>query len=135
MVFTQRQTDLILLVGRVLLSFMFILSGFSKITGFADTAEYMTMAGLPMVTLLLILTIVIEVGGGLMIALGWKARWGALAILIFIIPVTLTFHAFWAVDPAQVQNQMNHFMKNLTIIGGMLYVLAVGPGRYSFDKR
>ena len=72
---------------------------------------------------------------GLMIALGWKARWGALAILIFIIPVTLTFHAFWAVDPAQVQNQMNHFMKNLTIIGGMLYVLAVGPGRYSFDKR
>ena len=69
-----------LLVGRVLLALIFIGSGFSKITGFADTAASMAGKGIPMVEVLLIIAILIELGGGLLLALGYKARWAALAI-------------------------------------------------------
>ncbi|MGH8744680.1 MAG: DoxX family protein, partial [Burkholderiales bacterium] len=108
------------LVGRALLSLIFILSGWGKITGFSGTAAYMASVGVPMSEVLLVPAIIIELGGGLMLLLGWKARWAALAIFLFIIPTTLIFHAFWVADAAQMQNQIN-FMKNLAIMGGMLY--------------
>ncbi|MDQ3563149.1 MAG: DoxX family protein [Pseudomonadota bacterium] len=123
-----------LLVGRVLLALIFIGSGFSKITGFADTAASMAAKGIPMVEVLLIIAILIELGGGLLLALGYKARWAALAIFLFLIPATLIFHAFWAVDPEQVKMQLIQFQKNLAIMGGMLYVVFNGPGRMSLDR-
>ncbi len=123
-----------LLAGRVLLALIFIGSGFSKITGFADTAAYMAGKGMPMVEVLLIIAILIELGGGLLLALGYKARWAALAIVLFLIPVTLIFHDFWAVDPEQVKMQLIQFQKNLAIMGGMLYVVFNGPGRLSLDR-
>lgn len=123
-----------MLLGRVLLALIFILSGYSKIGNFADTAAYMVSKGLPMPEVLLVPTILIELGGGLMLALGIKARWAALALLLWLIPVTLVFHNFWAVPADQVQNQMNHFLKNIAIMGSMLYVLGAGPGRYSLWK-
>lgn len=123
-----------LLVGRILLAFIFIRSGFGKITGFADTAAYMSSRGMPMSQLLLIAAIVVELGGGLMLAAGYKARWAALAILLFLIPTTLIFHAYWTVDAAEVSMQMIQFQKNLAIMGGLLYAALVGPGRYSVDR-
>lgn len=120
-----------LLIGRILLALIFILSGYGKIGNFADTAAYMASKGLPAPEVLLVPTILIELGGGLMLALGIKARWAGLAILLWMIPVTLIFHNFWAVPADQVQNQMNHFLKNLAIMGGMLYVMGAGAGRYS----
>jgi putative oxidoreductase len=123
-----------LLVGRVLLALLFILSGFGKLTGFAATAGYMASKGLPFAELLLILTIVIELGGGVMIAIGYKARWAALVIFLFLIPVTLIFHNFWAVEASELRGQMIQFQKNLAIMGGMLYILFSGAGRYSLDK-
>ncbi|MGH8750692.1 MAG: DoxX family protein [Burkholderiales bacterium] len=122
------------LLGRALLSLIFIASGWGKIMGFSGTAGYMASKGLPIPEVLLVPAIIIELGGGLMLLLGWKARWAALAIFLFMIPVTLIFHAFWAVDPAQAQNQMIHFMKNLAIMGGMLYIMAYGSGPCSLDK-
>ncbi|MEE9551425.1 MAG: DoxX family protein, partial [Gammaproteobacteria bacterium] len=71
------------LLGRVLLSVIFIIAGFTKVTGFEQTAAYMVSKGLPMVEILLVLTIIIELGGGLMILVGWQARWAALAIFLF----------------------------------------------------
>lgn len=121
--------------GRILLSLMFIISGWGKITGFAGTAGYMASKGMPFPELLLVGTIIIELGGGLLLLAGWQARFAALAIFLFIIPATLIFHNFWAVDPAQAQGQMIHFMKNLTIMGGMLYVMAFGAGPLSLDNR
>jgi len=121
--------------GRILLSLMFIISGWGKITGFAGTAGYMASKGIPVPELLLPITIIVELGGGLMLLVGWKARLAASAIFLFIIPATLVFHNFWAVDPAQAQGQMIHFMKNLTIMGGMLYVMAFGAGPLSLDAR
>lgn len=125
------------LIGRVLLALIFIIAGFHKITGFAGTAEMMAGRGLPLPQVLLAATILIELGGGLMILLGWHARWAALAIFLFLIPTTLIFHAYWSVDPSQplmVKNQMNQFMKNLAIMGGMLYVVAYGSGPFSLKK-
>jgi putative oxidoreductase len=123
------------LIGRILIAVIFIKAGFGKISGWEGTAGYMASKGLPLVPLLLAGTILIELGGGLMLALGWKARWAALAIFVWLIPVTFIFHAFWGIDAAQVQNQTNHFLKNVAIMGAMLMVFAFGPGAYSVDKR
>ena len=123
------------LAGRILLSLMFIVSGWGKIAGFAGTAGYMASKGMPFAELLLPAAIAIELGGGLMLLFGWKARLAAAAIFLFIIPTTLIFHNFWAADAAHAQNQMIHFMKNLTIMGGMLYVMAFGAGPFSMDAR
>ena len=126
--------NVLALVGRILLAAIFIISGFGKITGWDGTAAYMASKGLPMVPALLALTIAIELGGGILLAIGYKARWAALAIFLFTIPVTLVFHNFWAADAAQVQMQQINFLKNLAIMGGMLMVVAFGAGTYSVDK-
>ena len=122
------------LLGRVLLALIFILSGYGKIGGFAQTAAVIAGKGLPMAEVLLVVTIAIELGGGLMLLAGWQARWAALAIFLWLIPVTFLFHNYWAVDAAQTRNQFNHFYKNLCIMGGMLYVFAYGPGPFSLGK-
>lgn len=123
------------LAGRILLALMFVISGWGKINNFSGTAGYMASMGMPFPELLLPGAIAIELGCGLMLMAGWKTRFAALAIFLFIIPSTLIFHNFWAADPAQAQNQMIHFMKNVTIMGGMLYVMAFGAGPLSLDNR
>ena len=122
------------LVGRVLLALIFIIAGFGKITGFEGTVGYMQAYNVPMTQVLAVLAIIVELGGGLMIAVGWKARWAAAAIFIFVLIASFIFHAFWAVpaDQAQLQNIM--FMKNLAIMGGMLYIIVYGSGPLSADK-
>ena len=123
------------LVGRILLALIFVMSGFSKITGFAGTAGYIASKGLPMAEVLTVLTIIIELGGGLLIIVGWQARWAAAAIFLFIIPVTFIFHAFWSVtDPQAQYMDMLMFMKNLAIMGGMLMIVAYGSGPYSLKN-
>lgn len=128
------QRDFAALVARVLLSVIFIYSGFGKITAFAGTAGAIAGKGLPMPELLTACTIAIELGGGLLLLLGWKARWAALAIFLFLIPTTLVFHNFWASPPEQPVAQRTNFLKNLAIMGGMLMVWAFGPGRYALDS-
>jgi putative oxidoreductase len=123
------------LVGRILLATLFILSGFGKIAGYEGTAGYMASKGMPLVNLLLPAAIAVELGGGLLLALGYKARWVALAIFLFLIPTTLIFHAFWGIDPKDAATQQINFLKNVSIMGGMLMVFAHGPGRYSLDKQ
>ncbi|MBI3344194.1 MAG: DoxX family protein [Gammaproteobacteria bacterium] len=117
------------LVGRILLVLIFILSGYGKLTGWDGTLGFMASKGIPLTSLFLALTIAVELGGGLLIALGLYARWAALAIFLFLIPVTLIFHPFWS-DPSQ----MNTFMKNIAIMGGMLYIMTYGSGPYSIKQ-
>lgn len=119
------------LLGRILLALIFILSGFNKLMDWDGTLQYMSSKNLPMTQVLLGLTILIELGGGLLIAVGWYARWAALAIFLFLIPVTLVFHGFWAFEGMERNMQRIQFMKNLAIMGGMLYIAAFGSGRYS----
>ena len=122
------------LVGRILLAVIFITSGFGKITGYDGTAAYMAAKGMPMVGVLLPLTILTELGGGILLAIGWQARWAALALAGFTILAALIFHNFWAVEAAQKVAQQINFMKNVAITGGLLVVFAFGVGRYSVDK-
>lgn len=123
------------LVGRILLALIFLWSGVGKIAGFAGTAGYMASKGLPMAEALLILTIVIEIGGALMIILGWKAKLGTAALFLWMIPVTVVFHNFWAAPADQQMIQQIMFMKNLTMMGGMLLLMAYGSGPYSLDRK
>jgi len=122
-------------LGRIFLALLFVVSGIGKITGYAGTAAVMASKGLPLVDILLPLTIAVELGGGLLLALGWKARWAAAALFLFLIPTTLIFHQFWGIDPKLVQMQKIHFLKNVAIMGGMLLVLAIGAGAWSVDRR
>ena len=122
--------------GRVLRAAIFVISGFNKLSDFSGTAGFMSGAGLPAAEFLLVLTILIEVAGGLMIVLGWYTRQLALILYLFMLPVTAVFHNPWAAaDPAQVQQQMIHFLKNLAIMGGLLHLSAFGPGHFSIEAR
>lgn len=123
------------LVGRILMALIFLVSGFGKITGFAGTAGYMASKGMPFAEVLLAGALVFELAGAIMLILGWRVHWGALLLIVFMIPATLMFHNFWAVDAAQYQNQLNHFLKNVAMTGGLLYVMAFGAGPLSMDSR
>jgi len=108
------------IAGRVLLSLIFILSGLGKLFHFHDSAAMMAGKGMPAASLLLAGAITFEIVGGLSVLTGFKARWGALALIVFLIPTTLIFHNFWAAQGMAQQDQMAHFMKNLGLIGGLL---------------
>jgi len=127
-------TNAAALVGRILLAVIFVISGFGKITGYEATAQYMA-AKLPLVVLLLPLTILVELGGGLALAAGFKARWVALALAIFTLLAGILFHDYWNADAAHRMGQQINFLKNIAITGGMLMVFAFGPGAWSVDRR
>ena len=122
------------LAGRILLASIFVVSGWGKITGFSGTVAYMAAKGMPLTEFLAVGAIVVELGGAIALILGWQARCGAIALFLFMIPTTLIFHNFWAADAAQVQGQTIHFLKNLSIMGGLLYVAAFGAGPLSVDN-
>jgi putative oxidoreductase len=122
------------LLGRVLLSAMFLLSGAGKPVGFYGLSGLIASVGLPVPHLLALGAMAVDLIGGLMLLLGWKTRWAAAALLIFT-GVTLLFHEFWSAPPGQIQDQMIEFMKNITIMGGFLYVIAFGAGELSLDAK
>lgn len=123
------------LVGRILMAVIFLLSGIGKIGNFAGTAGYMASKGVPMTDLLLIITIIIEVGTAVMLILGWQARLAAAVLFLWMIPVTLTFHNFWAAPADQQMVQQIMFLKNLAMMGGMLFIMTFGSGPYSIERK
>jgi len=122
------------LVGRVLLALIFIIAGYGKITGFEGTVGYIQSVGLPAPQLAAVVAIIVELGGGIMLVLGWKARWAAAALFIFTLVAGFLFHAFWSSPADQAMMQQIQFMKNLAIMGGMLYIVVYGSGPLSVDK-
>ena len=122
------------LAARILIAQLFVIAGFGKFAAFGKTAAFMANTGLPMPDLLLVLTIALEFGGGIMLILGWQARWIAAALFGFTLLATLLFHPFWEVEPQMVRSELNNFMKNLAIMGALLYIMACGPGPLSLGK-
>jgi len=116
------------LIGRILLVLIFLKSGVGKIENFQGTAQYMASYGMPYTNLFLVGAIFFELVGSITVILGYFARFGALLLLIFLIPTTLIFRNIF-VDP----KMMIQFMKNVSMFGGILVLLAVGPGRLSLD--
>lgn len=122
------------LVGRILLVVMFITSGFGKVTGFEGTVGYITSKHLPMPQVAAIIAILCELGAGILVLIGFKARWAAIVLAIFTVAAGILFHDFWNADAASKMMQQINFWKNISIAGGFLMVFAFGPGRYSMDK-
>ena len=123
------------LIGRILIAAFFIPSGLQKIAGFTGTAGYMASVGLPAPELGAVIAIVMEVAVAGMLLVGWKARWAALALAVFCLVAAFFFHNYWSAPPDQQMMQHINFYKNCAIAGGLLFVSAFGPGRYSFDER
>ena len=123
------------LFGRILLSVIFLLSGWDKLNHWNETANQMAAHGMTAVPLCLSLATLFEVLGGLALLVGWQTRPAALILFLYMIPVTLVFHHFWSVPPAEQQMQMVQFLKNLAILGGLLTVNAWGAGALSLDAR
>lgn len=115
------------LIGRLLLAHIFVLSGVNKLMDIAGTQKYMESAGVPVK--LLPLVIAVELGGGLMVVLGWHARLAAVLLAGFSVLAAVFFHANFT-----EQMQMINFMKNLAIAGGFLMLAAHGPGPVSMDR-
>ena len=122
-------------VARVLLALMFVLAGFSKFGNLAGTAGYIASKGLPMPMVLATLTAIVEVVGGLALAVGFHARIAALVLAGFTLLASVIFHNFWAVPPEMAMTQQLMFMKNISVVGGMLFVFALGAGPASMDAR
>jgi len=123
------------LIGRMLLAFIFLQSAFEKVLNYGKTLGLMSAKGVPEPQMLLPVAIVVLFIGGIMILVGWKAHWGALALIIFMIPATLYFHNYWAYPEAQQLNQFHHFVKNVSIIGALCMILGMGSGALSVDGK
>ena len=124
----ERAAPYLILIGRVLLSIIFIQSGWEKIAGYAGTAEYMQAAGVP--SALLPLAILTELGGGVLVLLGLFTRWAAIALAGFCVLAGYLFHY----HPGDMM-QMINLMKNITIAGGFLVLAGSGPGALALDNR
>jgi putative oxidoreductase len=118
-------------MARVLLSCIFLVSAYAKITEWSGSVHMMESKGLPAAAVLLFLAIAVEALGGLSVLTGFCARAGAWALFAYLIPVTLIFHSFWDVGPAQMNVQLVSFLKNLALMGGLALLGTYGPGRMS----
>ena len=123
------------LIGRVLLALLFVPAGFGKLMGFAGTVGYIASKGVPLPEVAAAIAVAVELGLGILLLVGYKARWAALLIGLFTLVITFIFHNFWAVPPEMVIMQRMSFMKNLAIVGGLFTVAAWGPGAWSVDSK
>lgn len=124
----------IALMGRVLLAAMFVLAGIDKITGFEGTAGYIASVGLPFAELLTVVTIAVEIGAGVALIVGFQARIAALLLAGFTLAASVLFHNFWAIPAEQAYIQQLMFMKNLSVAGGLLMIVALGGGALGLSK-
>lgn len=122
-------------IARILLVLIFVIAGAGKLAGFQGTAAMMSSLGLPSPSFLLAGALVFEIAGAILVLLGWRTRLGVILLILFMIPVTLIFHGFWAVPPEDQREQVNQFLKNLSLIGGLLLLYIHGPGPVSLDHR
>ena len=125
----------VVVIARLLLALMFILAGIGKFTGLEGTAGYIASKGLPMPAVLAFLTALLEVVGGIALAIGFQARIAGLLLALFTLVATFLFHNFWAMPPDQSFVQQLMFMKNLAVAGGLLLVFSFGAGPASVDAR
>jgi len=122
------------LLGRILVSVVFILGGVGKITGFSMEEGMVAAKHLPMPAVALGIALVIELVGGLAILLGLFTRFTSWILFLYLVPTTLLFHNFWAFQGMDRIDTMIHFEKNLAIMGGLLILATYGAGAYSIDS-
>jgi len=135
---TTTYNPILPLVGRILIGLIFLVAGIRKLWGpaaFAGTVAYLTKLGFPAPEAMAVIAIIIEIVGSLLLIVGWRTRWAAWLLVLFVVVAAFAAHRFWEItDAGQYFNQMNHFLKNVAIVGGLLYVATFGPGSASVDK-
>jgi len=134
-VYDGGQRPTMALVGRLLIASIFLMSGISKLTDLPGTVAHMTEAGIPYAQTLATVAGIAEVMGALSLIAGLLTRVGSAGLILFMIPATLIFHAFWNFEGKERMPQMLNFMKNLAIIGGLAGFVAFGAGRFSLDHK
>ena len=127
--------DSAILVARILLVLLFVIFGWEKWVGFSETVAEMTAVGLPAPALAALIAIAVELGLGILIALGFWTRPAALLVALYTIAAALIAHRYWTMHGGEQHSNMIHFYKNLGIAGGMLLLGITGPGKYSIDGR
>jgi putative oxidoreductase len=127
--------DGLALLGRLLIAYLFVPSGWGKLVGFTGTVGYIASKGVPLPEVCAAIAVVAELGLGLLLLFGWKARWAALGMAVFTAVITPIFHNYWAAPETQAMMQHLNFTKNLAIIGGLLAFATFGAGRFSVDGR
>ena len=127
-------TVLLPLAGRLLIAALFLVAGVRKVVMFSLSVAYFTKLGFPLPEAMTAIAIAIEIGGALLLILGWKARGAAWLLALFVLIATFMAHRFWEFDAAQQANQLNHFLKNMAVIGGLLFIAAAGPGRVAVGR-
>ncbi|HEU5409736.1 MAG TPA: DoxX family protein [Candidatus Acidoferrales bacterium] len=123
------------LIGRILISVIFLFSGYGKLTSFSGSAAFLASKHFPIPSAMLVGAIIVEIIGGLCLVFGFHARIAAFIMFLYLIPATLVFHNFWALQGAARSDNEIHFLKNIAIMGGLLMVSAYGPGKPSLDER
>ena len=121
------------LAGRILMSVVFLVSGFFKIGGYSQMVAYSTAKGLPMAGVAIACAAVIELVCGLAILVGFQTRLAAWLLFLYLLPVTFLFHNFWAMQGAEQQDNMIHLLKNVAIMGGLVILASNGAGPHSID--
>ncbi|WP_093176003.1 DoxX family protein [Variovorax sp. YR266] len=127
--------DTLALIGRILIAYLFIPAGIGKLMGFGGTVGYITSVGLPLPEVGAAIAIIVELGLGIALLLGFKTRWTAIVMAIFTVATALFFHKYWSAPDAMKMMQQINFNKNIAIAGGLLALAGFGAGRFSIDKR
>lgn len=120
-------------VGRILIALIFVRAGINKFSTIAATSATMRSHGIPYPDLFVWGAVLVELGGGLMLMAGFYTRSAALALFFYTMALALIFHAYWAAPEATVRTEAAFFFGHLSMMGGMLYVVAFGAGPYSID--
>ncbi len=127
-------TNFIALVARILLAFLFVQGGYYKLMGgIPGTVTNMTNHGIPLPNVLVWGAVAVELVGGLMLMAGLFARWVALVIAAYTLSLGIIFHAYWAAPATEARLERGIFLNHLSIIGGMLAIVAFGAGCLSLD--
>ena len=121
------------LLGRALISLIFIVAGIGKIVDFSGAVSALKQVGVPGSEFYVVVGFLMELVGGALILLGWHTRLGCWILMIFLLPTTILFHGFWNMQGADAALQFSLFLKNLTIYGGLTLLLSYGPGKWSVD--
>src|SRR5271170_853300 len=127
--------DVTTLAGRILISVIFLISGFFKVGGYAQIVAYATAVHLPAPGVAVAVAAAVELACGLAVLAGFKTRFAAWLLFLYLIPVTYFFHNFWSVQGQAQQMQMVNFLKNAAIMGGLLLLSVNGAGAYSVDGK
>jgi putative oxidoreductase len=126
----QQATRLLRLVGRGLLGLYFIVPGISKVVGFAATSAYMAAHGVPLIPVLLVITIVLQIGGGISLLAGFQAQLMAFLLAGLTLVISLFMHDFWNLEEGmQRAHETQNFVKNLAIMAGLMFVAGTPPVR------